>query len=195
VYRRAFATPATAVEPASFVRGLERYDEAGYDYHLWALREAANGAIAGMASFFSFNGIGFGGYIVLEAGLRGAGCLRPLLARIEQQMRADERRVRGWLIECENEMTATVFARCGFSALALDYHQPELPGAAVASALPLRLMYKPLGRVYAQPVLSAGDLLTGLAEVLRYVYRIDEPQTHATYRAVAAQVDRGVPFG
>lgn len=195
VYRRAFATPATAVEPVSFVRGLKRYDESGYRYHLWAIRDEANRSIAGMASFFSFDGMGFGGYVVLEAGLRGAGCLRPVLARIEQQMRADDCGVRGWLIECENDATSAIFTRCGFRALALDYQQPILPGAAVASTVPLLLMYKPLGRVYTPPALSAGELLAGLAEVLRYVYRVDEPQTHATYRSVAAQVDRGVAFG
>jgi len=194
VYGRAFATPATAVEPASFVRGLKRYGESGYRYHLWGIRDEANRSIAGMASFFSFDGMGFGGYVVLEAGLRGAGCLRPVLARIEQQMRADDCGVRGWLIECENDETSAIFAHCGFRALALDYQQPILPGAVVASTVPLQLMYKPLGRVYASPVLSGEELLAGLAQVLRYVYRVDDPQAHATYRSVAAQVDGRVAF-
>jgi hypothetical protein len=90
-------------------------------------------------------------------------------------MRADDCGVRGWLIECENDETSAIFAHCGFRALALDYQQPILPGAVVASTVPLQLMYKPLGRVYASPVLSGEELLAGLAQVLRYVYRVDGP--------------------
>lgn len=185
VYRRAFASPATSVEPASFVRGLRRYAESGYRYHLWALRSRRGGAIAGMASFFGFRGMGFGGYIVLEGVLRGVGALRPLLARIEQQLVADALDIHGWLIECETDYTADVFARCGFHTLDVPYVQPVLPGAVSDDVPPLILMYRPLGRAYGAPKLSSETLLRGLEEVLRFVYRVEQPATHPTLRAVA----------
>ena len=197
VYRRAFDSPATSVEPASFVRGLRRYAEAGYRYHLWSLRSRRGGAIAGMASFFGFRGMAFGGYIVLEGALRGVGALRPLLARMEQQLVADALDIQGWLIECETDYTAEVFARCGFCTLDVPYVQPVLPGAVSDDVPPLILMYRPLGRAYGAPRLSSETLLRGLEEVLRRVYRVDEPREHPTWRAVA-QALRGqdrVPIG
>jgi len=62
---------------------------------------------------------------------------------------------------------------------------------------PLILMYRPLGRAYGAPRLSSETLLRGLEEVLRRVYRVDEPREHPTWRAVA-QALRGqdrVPIG
>ena len=147
-----------------------------------------------MASFFSFATMGFGGYLVLEGALRGAGVLRPLLARIERQMRADSPALHGWLIECETQIAATIFARCGFGALAIDYRQAELAGAALAPSAGLQLMYKPLGRVYERPSLAKTELLRGLADVLRYVYGVAQPEGHAVYCAVAAQIEKGVTF-
>jgi GNAT superfamily N-acetyltransferase len=184
VYRRAFDSPATSVKPASFVRGLRRYAETGYRYHLWAVRSRRTGDVAGMASFFGFNGMGFGGYIVLEGALRGVGALRPLIARIEQQLVSDALDIHGWLIECENDYTAEVFARCGFYTLDVPYVQPVLPGAVSDAVPPLILMYRPLGRGYGPPKLSRETLLRGLEEVLRFVYRVDDPVSHATVRAV-----------
>jgi hypothetical protein len=194
VYRRAFSSPATSVAPSALARGLERYRESGYAYHLWALQDVLSDTTAGIASFFSFDAMGFGGYVALEGGLRSAGCLRPVVARIEQQMRLDPRSVRGWLIETEAEGTRSIFERCGFYALALDYRQPPLPGAESEATPALQLMYKPLGQVYSQPSLSTNELLAALAQILRYVYRIDDPHTHATYLAVKAQVKPGVRF-
>jgi hypothetical protein len=185
VYHRAFDSPATSVEPASFVRGLRRYAEAGYRYHLWAVSSRRSGAIAGMASFFGFRGMGFGGYIVLEGALRGVGALRPLLARMEQQLADDMLDIHGWLIECETDYTAEVFARCGFYTLDVPYVQPVLPGAVSDDVPPLILMYRPLGRGYGAPTLGSDNLLQGLEEVLRWVYRVDQPREHPTWMAVA----------
>jgi GNAT superfamily N-acetyltransferase len=192
VYRRAFDSPSTAVEPASFVRGLRRYTEPGYRYHLWAVRGRGDGSVAGMASFFGFAGMGFGGYVVFEGALRGAGCLRPLLAKMEQQLIADALGMHGWLIECESASTAEVFRRCGFFALDVGYTQPDLPGSAEGGTPPLILMYRQFGRVYGPPRLTSDELLAGLAEVLRHVYRIAEPQAHPTLRAVAARIGNGL---
>jgi Acetyltransferase (GNAT) family len=191
VYRRAFDSPATSVEPASFVRGLARYAESGYRYHLWAVRRRDDGQVSGMTSFFTFERVGFGGYVVLEGTLRDVGCLRPLLARMEQQMLADGFDARGWLIECETVDTVEIFRRCGFYVVDVGYRQPDLPGAATRGGLSLILMYRAFGRVYEKPHLSADDLLTGLSALLRYVYRIRDPATHPTYRAVAARVAGG----
>ena len=188
VYRRAFDSPSTAVEPASFVRGLRRYAETGYRYHLWAVRSRGDGMVAGMASFFGFAGMGFGGYVVLEGALRGVGCLRPVLARMERQLIADGLGMRGWLIECETATTVDVFRRCGFFALDAGYTQPDLPGSAGGGTPPLILMYRRFGRVYGPPRLTVGELLDGLAEVLRHVYRVAEPHAHPTLRAVAARI-------
>ncbi len=188
VYRRAFDSPATAIEGASFVRGLRRYADTDYRYHLWALSPRQTGGVAGMASFFGFRGMGFGGYVVLERALSGVGALRPLLARMEQQFVVDALDIQGWLIECETSHTASVFARCGFHALAVPYVQPVLPGAARADSPALILMYRPLGRVYAPPRLACERLLLGLHEVLRWVYRIEQPDSHSTMRAVAASL-------
>jgi len=192
VYRRAFDSPSTAVEPASFVRGLRRYAEPGYRYHLWAVRGRSDGIVAGMASFFGFAVLGFGGYVVLEGTLRGAGCLRPLLAKMEQQLIEDALGMQGWLIECESESTAEVFRRCGFFALDVGYVQPDLPGSADGGTSPLILMHKRFGRVYGPPRLTSIELLAGLGEVLRHVYRVDAPQMHPTLRMVAARIGDGV---
>ncbi|MET1083166.1 MAG: hypothetical protein ABWY12_09000, partial [Burkholderiales bacterium] len=191
VYQRAFESPSTTVESASFVHELRRHSESRYRYHLWAVRGRGNGLVAGMASFFGFAGVGFGGYVVLEGELRGAGCLKPLLAKMEQQLVADELGMRGWLIECESVIVAEIFRRCGFYELEVGYSQPVLPGAAAGGTPPLILMYKRFGRVYGPPRLTSGELLAGLAEVMRHVYRVAEPLTHSTLRAVAARIGGG----
>jgi hypothetical protein len=110
---------------------------------------------------------------------------------MERQLIEDALHMRGWLIECESEATADVFRRYGFFALDVGYTQPELPGSAGGGTPPLILMYKRFGRVYGPPVLTAGELLAGLFEVLRYVYRIDEPNSHPTLRAVARRIGEG----
>jgi hypothetical protein len=136
--------------------------------------------------------MGFGGYVVLEGALRGAGCLRPVLARMERQLIADALGMRGWLIECETTTTAKIFRRCGFFALDAGYTQPDLPGSAGGGTPTLILMYRQFGRVYGPPRLTASELLDGLAEVLRYVYRVAEPHAHPTLRAVAARIGSGM---
>jgi hypothetical protein len=186
VYRHAFDSPSTAVAAGSFVRGLSRYADTDYRYHLWAVSSRHAGGVVGMASFFGFRGMGFGGYLVLEGAFRGVGALRPLLARMEQQLVVDALGIEGWLIECETHSTATVFARCGFHALAVPYAQAALPGAARADSPALILMYRPLGRTYGPPQLATERLLLGLQEMLRWVYRIEQPGSHPTVLAVAA---------
>jgi hypothetical protein len=52
-------------------------------------------------------------------------------------------------------------------------------------------MYKRFGRVYGPPPLTSAELLAGLGEVLRHVYRVDAPQMHATSRMVAARIGDG----
>ncbi len=191
VYRHVFDSPSTSVDPESFVRGLKRHEETGYRYHLWAVLASGGGRVAGMASFFSFVQMGFGGYIALEGELRGVGCLRPLLARMEHHMMGDALGVSGWLIECESASSAEIFRRVGFYALDIGYVQPSLAGASAHGGAPLILMYKRLGRVYEPPELAGSELLNGLAEIFRYVYRIKDPAAHPTWRAVAARVGAG----
>jgi hypothetical protein len=52
-------------------------------------------------------------------------------------------------------------------------------------------MYKRFGRVYGPPRLASAEVLAGLGEVLRHVYRVDAPQMHPTLRMVAAKIGDG----
>src|SRR5262249_52391493 len=103
IYAAAFAPGPTFVSPAGLRRAVAERDTLGpgVRYHPWALHEAPAAPVAGMASFYSLPGVGFGSYLALGASLRGRGRLRGIVARIEEQMRRDETRARGWLIECE----------------------------------------------------------------------------------------------
>jgi len=179
VYRDAFPPGPSSLDPSALrtaVRDRVPRLESGC-YHLWAIRMDGDASVAGMASFFSLSGIGFGGYLALTTPHRGRGLLRSVVARIEAQMRRDRTGATGWLIECEsNSHALRVFSNVGFWEVALDYRQPPLPGSAVVSApTPLSLAYKEFGASYGPPALTRRALRVALESVLGVVYRIDEP--------------------
>lgn len=194
VYADAFPPGATAL-PASALRRavatrLARTDAA--HHHLWALREAPGAAVAGMTSFFSGPGAGFGGYVALGDPLRGRGRLRSVVARIEEQMRRDRTGARGWLIECEPASQALrVFGHVGFREIALDYRQPPLPGqpgGGGGDSPRLSLAYKEFGATYEAPALTRDELSAALRWVFRVVYDVAEPERSPWLRDVDAQM-------
>jgi GNAT superfamily N-acetyltransferase len=152
----------------------------GPAYHLW--RAAAPGVpeVQGMASFFGLRECGFGGYIVLDAPLRGRGLLAPLVARIEARLMADGVRVPGWFIEC-GEASAPAFRRVGFADVPLRWSPPTV-GETRVPAEPLHLLYKPFGPVDARPVLDATFVRRALSAILRGVYGVARPSRSATWR-------------
>jgi len=157
-------------------------------YHLWGLREAPAAPVAGMASFYSLPGVGFGGYLALGASLRGRGRLRGIVARIEEQMRRDETGARGWLIECvPNSEALAIFRRLGFREPALDYRQPPLDAAARAAPR-LVLAYKEFGAVYGDPALDREELRNAVRAMFATVYGIDARAGHPLLADLEAQM-------
>ena len=194
VYSRSFRAGPIAVEPQTFRRALasRRHANRGYRHHLWALVNRVNGRVEGMTSFYSFHRVGFGGYLCLDGELRGHGRLRSVVSCVERQMVRDGLEPRGWLIECDPAVAATIrkFEKVGFRRLAVDYRQPVLPESSVgAAARPtLTLLYKALGADYApQPHLDAEVFIAAIAAVFRFVYQIDSPESSGEYRSIASQ--------
>ncbi len=191
VYQRAFPPGPTTVEPNALRQALRRH-AAGGDrcaYHLWALRAEADGPVEGMASFFTFPAAGFAGYLTLGGSLRGTGRLRPLLARIEEQMLRDDLDARGWYAECRRgSPEAHAFSHTGFCEIALAYHQPTLTPAphAAADTPELALLYKEFGRSYEPPRLAREVFLDTLASILRIVYGV-EPEADPGFADVRRQ--------
>jgi len=178
--------PADALRRAAAERQAEPPD---VRYHLWALCDPADARVGGMASFYSLPGVGVGGYVALDASLRGRGRLRSIVARIEEQMRRDDTGARGWLIECAPGGTAlTVFRRLGFREIALDYRQPPLdPGRGEAPRL--ALAYKEFGAVYDDPAVDRDDVKRFIRTMFATVYAIDVRKEHRLVAALDAQID------
>jgi len=190
LYASVFPPGATVVDPTAFRRMVEDNGRLAPDvrYHLWALRERPGAPVSGMVSFFSLPGVGFGGYLALGTPLRGQGKLRSVVARVEEQMRRDNTRARGWLIECEPEGDALrIFGRLGFREIALDYRQPPLPGRG-DDAPRLALAYKAFGAVYAPADLVRDELYEAVRSVFATVYGIDTPERHPILVDLEAQI-------
>ena len=191
---RVFPPGATSIDPGIFRRAMSAGDSLGAHarYHLWALREKPGSAVAGMASFFSLPGVGFGGYVALAPPLRGRRRLRSIGARIEAQMRRDKTGARGWLIECEPGSKAlAMFERLGFREIALEYHQPALPGREGESPR-LAFGYKEFGAVYGPPDLGRDELREMIREVFKTVYGVTVAEQAGPITALDAQM-RGWP--
>ncbi|HEX3782917.1 MAG TPA: GNAT family N-acetyltransferase [Pseudonocardiaceae bacterium] len=181
-YREAFGDGPLAIGEAEFRTAIS----GGAGYHLWSVRGEDGGPVGGVASFFGLDTAGFGGYLALTGALRGTGRLRPLIALIEQRLLREHPAARGWYIEVGPDTDAGPFDAVGFREIAIDYRQPDLARPETGPAgTGVRLMYKPFGRCYGVPDLTAGTVLAAIEDVLRVVYGIDEPRTHRTYgRAV-----------
>ena len=191
VYARAFPAGPTAVDPAVFRHSVENAGRrsGGYAHHLWALRPFPDAPVAGMTSFFTLPGAGFGGYLAFDEPLRHRGRLRAALAKIEAQMIADDHGARGWYIECAREAgVLPILCRLGFREADVDYRQPRLRETDPDGEVPLALLYKDFGAVHREPVVGVGGLLDSIASILRVVYGVERPTEHRVYRSVAASL-------
>jgi hypothetical protein len=193
VYREAFPPGPTVLSPDAWRRELStrHQDRQDVAYHLWALRGTPDGAVAGMASFFTFPGAGFGGYVALVGALRHARRLPLLIARIEARMLQDGLGAVGWYIECQhNSRAAVAFTRLGFHEVALTYRQPRLGdgGHEQGDASPeLLLLYKEFGRSHEPPRLARPALLETIGRLFRVVYgvRLEDDGNFADVRRQA----------
>ncbi|WP_019925070.1 GNAT family N-acetyltransferase [Nocardia sp. BMG111209] len=171
LYRNTFAPGPATVPESAFRRA-----RADPDHRLWTLRRTpADPAPAGLASFFALPAAGFAGYLALTGPLRHAGLLRRLVARMETELLSQRHHLRGWYAELAPDTDAAPFRHLGCHELAVDYHQP-------APDLPIRLLFKAPGRVYAPPALTTADLLADIEDVLTSVYAVADPRTHPTLR-------------
>jgi|SRR6516164_11490554 len=164
---------------------------AGQDGGLW--RDSRRGQLAFLRAHQRGGGsVGFGGYVALAPPLRGRRRLRSIGARIEAQMRRDKTGARVWLIECEPGSKAlAMFERLGFREIALEYHQPALPGREGESPR-LALGYKEFGAVYGPPDLGRDDLREMIREVFNTVYGVPVVEQAGPITALDAQM-RGWP--
>ncbi|MEQ1638434.1 MAG: hypothetical protein ABL903_17315 [Methylococcales bacterium] len=155
------------------------------------LRVAADSAIEGMASFFTFEEAGFGGYVALTGALKGSGRLRLLLARIEEQMLKDGRGCQGWFIECEPKGQELIFEHLGFREVAITYRQPPMSGQpfyALADAPALRLMYKEFGCRYDKPELSCETFMNAVEWIFGAVYRLEKIKDSMFFNDIQQQI-------
>jgi len=188
VYRAAFPGGPTDIDAEGFRRALRGSNADRSRYHLWAVRGGDNQPVAGVASFFTFPGCGFGGYVALTGVLRGTRRFPLLLARMEEQMLRDRLGATGWLIECEADREA-LFKKQGFHTVDVEYRQPPLKGAA-ADAPILLLMYKEFGRRFSVPRWSTSDFLIAMRQIFAGVYEIAAPDRADAFRHIEAQVAR-----
>ena len=193
IYARAFPGARTDISPDNFRAALLDRETSVREtrYHFWTIRAGHDAAVEGMASFFTFPDAGFGGYIALDGSLRGTGRLALLGARVEERMIRDAIGAIGWYIECAPELEP-LFARHGFYTVDLAYTQPPLPGGTLYSpqeAPPLRLMYKPFGRNFEPPKLSAQTFCDTMARVFHTVYGVESVLQSPFYRGLCEQAE------
>ena len=168
-------SPGRLVAGAEFKRALARRR-----YHLWSLARPGGRKPEGVASFFTLRRAGFGGYIVLGTTLRGKGMLRPLLARIEEQMIRDATRAEGWFVECD-QRSMRPFLATGFREVPVEYRPPTVGTGESRAPERLRLLYKAFGAA-AAPRLTRSFVLACVADILREVYGMRQPRRHGCYR-------------
>ena len=164
---------------SAFARGHRRVCR----YHLWSVARSGARHPEGLASFFTLTHAGFGGYIVLASRLRGRGLLRPLIARIEEQMIKDQTPAEGWFIECD-EGSMLPFVATGFREVPIEFRPPKVGGEPVRNGHPerLRLLYKPFGNPFDSKPLDLPFVLAGIADILREIYEVPRPRKHECYR-------------
>ncbi len=178
IYARAFPGARTDVSPDDFRAALLDREASARQvrYHFWTIRSGHGSSVEGMASFFTFEDAGFGGYIALDGALRGTGRCRLLIARVEERMIRDAIGASGWYIECAPRQEQ-LFARLGFHTIDLAYSQPPLPGGGPYSpgeTPPLRLMYKSFGRNFGPPALLRQAFRDAMARIFHTVYRMGD---------------------
>ncbi|HEX2749708.1 MAG TPA: GNAT family N-acetyltransferase [Verrucomicrobiales bacterium] len=183
LYAREFCKDLTAEDAKGF-QGSRICPEPPVPYHywMWGVLPAAGQPLAGLVSFFALPHCGFGGYIAFDAPLRGKGHFRRLLRMIEKQFVRVNPSISGWYVECEHGSTeSAVFTRCGFTEVPMVYLQPRLVSdvSGDSDGYHLALLYKPLGRIYSPPALTAAALKRDIAQFVRVVYRMNDTATAA----------------
>ncbi|HTT11417.1 MAG TPA: hypothetical protein VMG60_11050 [Burkholderiaceae bacterium] len=167
--------------PHEFERALAAGKSGAYRYHLWRLASPPSELVQGVASFFTLARAGFGGYLVFAQSVRGQGLLRPVIARIEEQMVKDATGADGWFIECD-AVAAQPFIAVGFRELPVDYRPPRVgPTAGMAEPERLKLLYKRFGST-SGALPGRRFLLDTVADILRHVYGVRAPRAHPCYR-------------
>lgn len=201
VYERCFPPSSTSLQPGAFGEALEsgRREGKSYRYHLWGLADRETGRMVGMASYYSFRRVGFGGYLCLERPLAGRGLLKRLVSCVERQMIHDGLEPQGWLIECDPQGRDTIakFERIGFCRLAATYQQPPLfdaPNPGLPGP-PLTLLFKGLGAGFGErPRLEVDVFIEAMAAIMKNAYRIDDPWRSRELQSLVAQT-RHAPGG
>jgi GNAT superfamily N-acetyltransferase len=193
VYKNSFSDSPVTAYTDDFINTLSKASSktAGFNYHLWGLRSEPDRAIEGMASFFTFENAGFGGYVTLTGALKGNGRLRLLLARIEEQMLKDVKNCHGWFIECEPKGQELIFDHLGFHEIAVTYRQPPMSGQPLydlEDAPDLRIMYKEFGCQYSEPKLRCEAFMNAIDWIFRTVYFIESPKDSVFFQDVQKQV-------
>jgi hypothetical protein len=196
IYAREFNEGPTSFPRDLFKKSLISFRDTAkyYGYHLLSIKTNPEGAPQGMASFFTFPGAGFGGYIVFDPSIRGKGFLPEVITAIERSMVMDKRGAHGWYGECDPaDGTAPIFKKQGFYEVDIIYRQPPLYGRSpykIEAAPIMHLIYKEFGENFEPPKIPAKDLLDALIWIFRVVYDIDQPDASEFYQSVRRQVHR-----
>ncbi len=194
-YRRIFTLGETTMEAANFATAVD-VEVPGRHYHLWALSDGPKSPIRGLAAFATTKEFGFAGYIGLEAELKGRKLGAMLVRRMEEQMIRDEEAVREWYVECApGTAEEAAFKRLGFIAVPIKYHQPrlDLPFTERRNGLgpKLSLMRKTIGDDFEQNQLAHDRAKRVVRVILELIYRIDDAENSACYRAATEPIPPG----
>lgn len=194
LYAREFRAGPTTLPHEQFREALRAgaSEKDGFSYHLWSIKIGAGGDADGMASFFTFPGAGFGGYLALTSARRGKGYTPQIITLMERCMVLDKKSAYGWYCEClPSDGTATIFRKHGFYEADIVYRQPPLSGGATYAfdAAPvLHLMYKAFGENYEAPRVSTEQFEDALKWIYRVVYDIEQPETTDFCRDIRRQM-------
>jgi hypothetical protein len=192
IYAEEYHAGPGSIDASLFAEGLRSGHFRGrpFAYHLVAVRTAPDGPVAGMASFFTFPGAGFGGYVVFSRTMRGHGYLDDYLAGVEAIMQRDGLGARGWFIECDPvDGTRPIFLRKGFHEVAITYRQPPIWAREDADgATPLlHLLYRAFGGGEPPP-LRKDEVLNALRWIFGDLYRVPDVETSPFYRDIANEL-------
>lgn len=194
IYAQSFSDGPTSVSVDSFKNSIinRRHEGEPYDYHLLSIKAGSSDRPRGMVSFFTFPGAGFGGYLVLDALIRGKGHLTEIIRVTERTMLADKKGASGWLGECDPEDDSLpAFLKRGFYEMDVEYRQPPLhdqPPYSFSDAPILHLIYKEFGDTFTAPRLTTKEFLAMINWVYRIIYRIEHPESCDYFRDIRKQL-------
>lgn len=194
VYAQSFSGGPTSVSVDAFRTSIINRRHAGkpYAYHLLSIKTRPSDQPRGMASFFTFPGVGFGGYLALDQAIRKQGYLTEIIRVTERAMLADQKGASGWLGECDpNDDSLPAFLKRGFYEIDVEYRQPPLHGQPFYSfrdAPVLHLIYKEFGDTFQRPHLTTKDFLEMMTWVYRVIYWIDSPRDSEYFKNIESQL-------